>query len=348
MKKIITVIGARPQFVKSGPLSNELRKQFQEVIVHSGQHYDANLSEIILRDIGSPKPDYFLKTEGSTHATQTASILRSTEKVFIDEKPDAVIVFGDTNTTLAATIAAAKLGIKIVHVEAGLRSFNREMPEEINRIATDSLSDILFAPTEVALQHLKNEGLEAKSFMTGDIMVDSVKTVSSTIDETILAEWKLQNDNYYLLTMHRPYNVDNKENLLRILNDLAQLDAEVVFPAHPRTLKVLGDTILPESIKVIEPQGYVKFTGLQKYAKKIVTDSGGVQKEAYIHEKPCITLRTETEWVETVEAGWNLLLPPVESDLATKIQTFTPPKSHPDLYGSNIAKRMVKILAENI
>ncbi len=348
MRKIVTVIGARPQFVKSGPLSKELRKKFKEVIVHSGQHYDANLSDIILRDIGSPKPDYFLKTEGATHATQTATILKNTEEVFLIEKPDAILVFGDTNTTLAAAIAASKLGIKIIHVEAGLRSFNKSMPEEINRIVTDRISDILFAPTIIAFEHLRREGLAENAYMTGDIMVDSVKTVSSMVDESILHEWDLQAGDYYLLTLHRPYNVDNKENLLNILNDLAKLDSKVVFPAHPRTQKVLGEERLPSNVKLIQPQGYVKFNGLQKYAKKIITDSGGVQKEAYLHNKPCITLRTETEWVETVEIGWNLLLPPIEGDLATKIKAFEPPTEHPNLYGTEIAKGMVKILTETI
>ncbi|MDP8232043.1 MAG: UDP-N-acetylglucosamine 2-epimerase (non-hydrolyzing) [Candidatus Zophobacter franzmannii] len=348
MKKVITVIGARPQFVKSGPLSKALRKHFQEIIVHSGQHYDANLSENILRDIGSPKPDYFLKTIGSTHGAQTASILRATEEVFIKESPDAVIVFGDTNTTLAASIAAVKLGIKLVHVEAGLRSFNKAMPEEINRIATDRISDFLFAPTPIAMKHLTDEGLKDKSYLTGDIMVDSVKSVSGQITKDILNAWQLEENKYYLLTMHRPYNVDNKENLLRILADLATLPYPIVFPIHPRTKKVLAGTDISPNIKLIEPQGYVNFTGLLKYSHKMITDSGGVQKEAYIQKKPCITLRTETEWVGTIDAGWNLLLPPENGDLSEAITAFNPSGSHPDLFGVDVADKMVQILLDSL
>ncbi|MBN2830480.1 MAG: UDP-N-acetylglucosamine 2-epimerase, partial [Candidatus Cloacimonetes bacterium] len=196
--------------MKSGPLSRALRKHFKEVIVHSGQHYDINLSDNILRDIGLPKPDYLLKVEGSNHGAQTASILRSTEEVFVKESPEAVIVFGDTNTTLAASLAAVKLGIKLVHVEAGLRSFNRTMPEEINRIVTDRISDFLFAPTPIAMEHLKREGMEDKSYLTGDIMVDSILSVSEFINADVLQEWGLVAESYYLLTLHRPYNVDNK------------------------------------------------------------------------------------------------------------------------------------------
>lgn len=342
--KIISIVGARPQFIKLAPLSREIRKFHKEIIIHTGQHFDLEMSDIFFNELNINRPDYNLHINGGTHGEQTGNMLISIEKILIKEKPDLIIVFGDTNSTLAGTLASSKLGIKILHVEAGLRSFNKSMPEEINRIVSDHLSDYLFVPTSTAMKNLINEGLSQKSYLTGDIMVDSLNYAKS-----IVFSQKIENNlgKYFLLTLHRPYNVDDINKLSKILKLLGHLSIKVVFPVHPRTKKLIeqNNIIINSNIKLINPLGYLDFIKLALNSEKIITDSGGIQKEAYILEKPCITLRTETEWVETVEAGWNLLLNvEKESEIVDKILKFKTPHNHPELFGFNVAEKMVSII----
>jgi UDP-GlcNAc3NAcA epimerase len=345
--RIFSIVGARPQFIKLAPLSAALRKDHKEIIVHTGQHYDDAMSENIFRDLGIQKPDFNLGIGSGSHAEQTGKMLIELEKVFISGKPDLVIVFGDTNSTLAGALAASKLLIPVIHIEAGLRSFNRKMPEEINRIVADSVSDLLFAPTGTAMNHLKKEGLEDKSHLTGDIMVDTLNwnLPVALKKSTILHDLQLTVGEYFLLTLHRPYNVDNPAILSHIIEVLSKSGERIVFPVHPRTQKILK-SLKPDlnNIQITEPAGYLDFIALEYYSKKILTDSGGIQKEAYILKKPCITLRTETEWTETVDDGWNLLIDPSEKSFWDKIESFEPVGEPGNVFGDNVTKKMVNII----
>lgn len=264
------------------------------------------------------------------------------------EKPSLLIIFGDTNSTLAGALVATKLNIPVVHVEAGLRSFNKTMPEETNRVVADHVSDYLFAPTQTAMNNLKDENLAKKSYFTGDIMVDShALAVNKSEGRDFSPAINIDQKNYYLLTLHRPYNVDNPSILKSIFKELSMLDKQILFPVHPRTRKIIEENTIeiPSNLKMLKPVGYLDFVKLQVNAHKIITDSGGIQKEAYILKKPCITLRSETEWVETVDAGWNLLINPCrESGYAQKIINFRPPNIYPQLYGKNVASGMSEII----
>ncbi len=345
--KVFSIVGARPQFIKLAPLSTGLAPFHEEYIVHTGQHYDYAMSEKIFRDLGIRKPDIHLEIGSGSQASQTGKMMIALEEAMLTQKPNMVIVFGDTNSTLAGAIAAAKLNIPIIHIEAGLRSYNKSMPEEINRIATDHVSKYLFAPTPTAMKILKSEGLEKNSYLTGDIMVDTIKNnlAIALKKSTIIYDLKLEDKRYNLLTLHRNYNVDNTDVLEHLLDQLGQLEEKVVFPVHPRTKKMLPATYcVPRNIEMIEPQGYLDFIVLEYYSKRIITDSGGIQKEAYIQCKPCITLRTETEWVETVEEGWNLLINPGNKDIALQIVDFEPPQEQKEVFGSNVSEKMVRIL----
>ncbi|MCF8370333.1 MAG: UDP-N-acetylglucosamine 2-epimerase (non-hydrolyzing) [Bacteroidales bacterium] len=346
-KKIISVVGARPQFIKLAPLSEKLSLYHEEIILHTGQHYDKQMSDSFFEDLKIKKPKYNLNIGSGNHGAQTGRMMEEIENILLKEKPDMIIVFGDTNSTLAGALAAAKLHIKVLHIEAGLRSYNRSMPEEINRIATDHVSDFLFAPTQTAMDILKKEGLADKSFLTGDIMIDTVNRNISFAEQK--ADPKLLSDiqgEFYLVTLHRPYNVDRPEVLSKIMETLAALDHDVIFPVHPRTRKMIAQFNIPSNHKIhlIDPCGYLDFLYLQSKSKKIITDSGGIQKEAYTLKKPCITLRPETEWVETVKEGWNLLMNP-ETDLdAQKIIDFIPRKEQSNIFGSEVTQSMVEII----
>jgi UDP-N-acetylglucosamine 2-epimerase len=346
--KIVTVVGARPQFIKLSPLSRELRKISDEKLVHTGQHFDKEMSKLFFDELRIPKPDYNLEINGGNHGEQTGRMLSEIEKILIKEKPDGVIVFGDTNSTIAGALAASKLGIKLFHVESGLRSFNKAMPEEINRIVADHVSDYLFAPTDTAMYNLKKEGLEAKTFLTGDIMVDSLKEAKKASDPVqVLKKYGLKEKNYYLCTLHRPYNVDNPKKLQSLIAILGGVSKTVIFPVHPRTQAMLHKYKIgiPQNVKVLKPLGYIDFVSLESKSYKIITDSGGIQKEAYILKKPCITLRSETEWVETVASGWNILVDAADQKLAVEqIESFTHPRTYNRIFGQNVARAMVAII----
>ncbi len=348
MKKILSVVGARPQFIKLAPLSESLRGKFKEIIVHTGQHYDSNLSKLFFKELQISEPVYNLGIGSASHAVQTGEMLIALEKVYINEKPDLVIVFGDTNSTLAGALSAVKMSIPLLHLEAGLRSYKREMPEEINRIVADHLSDFLFAPTKTAIKNLENEGLKEKSFLTGDIMVDSLKNKLSygLNNSNILKELNIKNDDYILLTLHRPYNVDNPDKLSKLLNLLSHIKTKIVFPIHPRTQKIISKYNIKaaKNIILIEPVGYLDFICLEKNSLKIITDSGGIQKEAYILGKPCITIRPETEWVETVRDGWNILLNTDSEDFIEMINNFEPVTEQTEIFGDNVVDKMVRLI----
>ena len=346
--KIFSIVGARPQFIKLAPLSRALAGLHEEYIVHTGQHYDYAMSEKIFIDLDIRKPDIHLEIGTASQAAQTGEMMTKIEAAMIEKKPDCVIVFGDTNSTLAGVLAASKLNIPIVHIEAGLRSYNRSMPEEVNRIVADHISKYLFAPTATAIKNLKEEGLAKISYLTGDIMVDTMKdNLEIALKKSdIINDLQLQNKGFNLLTLHRNYNVDNTEILENILNQLQELNEKIIFPVHPRTRKMLAQNYtIPANIQVIEPQGYIDFIVLENFAKRIITDSGGIQKEAYILKKPCITLRTETEWVETVEEKWNLLVHPSDKFISSKIFNFKTPQHQNDIFGKDVTDKMIKLIS---
>ena len=325
MKKIVTVLGARPQFIKASVVSNAMRQsvQLQEVLVHTGQHFDANMSDVFFEELGMHKPDHFLDIHGGGHGAMTGRMLEQVEKVLLSEKPDAVLVYGDTNSTLAGALAAAKLHIPVAHVEAGLRSFNMAMPEEVNRILTDRISRWLFTPTAAASAHLEREGVQATQIEeVGDVMYDVALHHGSRVDASsrVLAVLGLDPGSYVLATVHRAENTDDQQRLLAIVDGLQAVAKRipVVWPLHPRTRGVLQRMGrlqgLSPYVHLIDPVGYLDMVQLEKYAAVIATDSGGVQKEAFFYRVPCVTLRDETEWVELVDAGWNRLVTPRSAD----------------------------------
>lgn len=319
MIKITTVVGARPQFVKAAAISREIRDNFsetvREVIVHTGQHHDENMSQVFFDQLDIPRPDFNLEIAGGRHGEMTGRMLGSLESVFVDQKPDWVLVYGDTNSTLAGALAAAKLHIPVAHVEAGLRSFNMRMPEEINRILTDRVSSLLFCPTETAVKNLRNEGMAAGIHQVGDVMFDVAMFYGERAREesTALTDWKLAEKGFALATCHRAENTDDPERLEAILAALAQIAQEkmpVVLPLHPRTrnkVSEFGFGHYLERLVTTGPLGFLDMIAVEQSAQVILTDSGGVQKEAFFFEVPCVTMREETEWVETVELGWNTL-----------------------------------------
>jgi len=308
--KIVTVLGARPQFIKAAPLSEALSKKHEEKIVHTGQHYDYQMSDVFFEELGIPKPDYFLGVGSKQHGAQTGEMLTGVEEVLLKEKPDWVLVYGDTNSTLAGALAAAKLHIPIAHVEAGLRSYNRRMPEEVNRVLTDHISSLLFCPTDQAVKNLAQEGLTEGVVRTGDVMADALYYHAKRAEERNIAEnLRYKRKSYLLATVHRAENTDDPSRLEEIIGAFAKIDGQIVLPLHPRTKKLLlgCQMSIPENVEIIEPVGYLEMILLEKDAELILTDSGGVQKEAYLWQVPCVTLRDETEWVETVHTGWNTL-----------------------------------------
>lgn len=346
--KILTIAGTRPQLVKVAPVSRALRQHVTEVLLNTGQHYDYNMAGVFFDELNIPKPDYDLGIGSASHGKQTGDMLIAIEEVILKEGPDAVLVYGDTNSTLAGALAASKLHIPLIHIEAGLRSFNKRMPEEINRIMTDHVSSLLFPPSETAVQNLENENIIKNVINVGDVMYDAVVYNTAIAEEKYnLDAFGVKKKEYILATIHRADNTDSKETLTAIFEAFSKLDETVILPLHPRTkhkLDLYGLSKLTgagSNLKVIEPISYLEMLLLEKNAKAIVTDSGGVQKEAYFAKVPCLTLRPETEWVETVQAGCNRLVDPLREDLAAIIQDFQPDDYSKLLYGDGRAAEKI-------
>ncbi len=316
--RILTVVGARPQFVKMAPVSRALAAAgIRETVAHTGQHYDEGMGGVFFRELGIREPDHHLKVGSGPHGRQTAAMLEKVEEVLLADRPDAVLVYGDTNSTLAGALAAVKLHIPVAHVEAGPRTGDRSMPEEVNRLAVDHVSDLLFAPTPEAMEHLRREGLADRSRLVGDVMVDGLVEASQRAakESDVLRRLGLEERGYVLATIHRADNTDDGRRLAGIVKGLQSLDRPVVFPVHPRTRKAMAQArIVPDGrVRLTEPVGYLDMVRLESSAQAIVTDSGGVQKEAYLLQVPCVTVQRVTAWPETVRSGWNRL---VEADPA--------------------------------
>ncbi len=349
--KVVTIVGARPQFIKAAPVSRILRQQHTEILVHTGQHYDDNMSAIFFDELDIPEPDYNLGIGSGSHGAQTGAMLAGIEQVLVKEQPDWLLVYGDTNSTLAGALAAAKLHIKVAHVEAGLRSFNRVMPEEINRVVADHLSDLLLCPSQVAADNLKAEGITRGVHVVGDVMADALAygIERSQGRSQILQRLGLAAKKYLLVTVHRAENTDDHERLANILSALSSLTEIVVFPMHPRTREVIRSRQLgvPSNVRVIDPVGHLDILQLEANADAIMTDSGGMQKEAYWLGVRCITLRTETEWTETVEAGWNWLVGTDPNLILAAVTEWFPTGERPEIYGDgNAAEKISAIMKE--
>ena len=345
---MLSIVGARPQFIKAAPVGRALAEAgINEVLLHTGQHYDPQMSEVFFTELGIQEPDYNLGVGSGSHGAQTAAMLTGIEEVLLRERPDWLLIYGDTNSTLAGALAAAKLGVRVAHVEAGLRSYNRAMPEEINRVVADSLSTLLFCPTEVAVENLAREGITEGVHIVGDVMYDAVLWAAERADDGILAKLGVQDKGYILATIHRASNTDDPGNLRGIMTALEQACAPVIFPAHPRTRKALeahGANPGPNVI-LTEPVSYVEMLALEKHAQAIVTDSGGVQKEALWLGVPCITARDETEWVETVECGWNTLTGADPERILAALAAPKPGTAPPSIYGDgHAAVRIAEII----
>jgi len=337
--KVVSIVGVRPNFVKLAALSNFLDSNYKHVIVHTGQHYDYELSEAFFKCLELPIPHYNLGVGSKSHGYQLGEMIKRIEKVLLEEKPDLIIVYGDANSTLAGALGAVKLHMKIAHVEAGYRSYDKNMPEEVNRVLTDQVSDLLFAPTKTTVDNLRRENVHGNVYLTGDVMVDVLLTYKDTADckSEILGELGVSPRSYVLVTFHRESNTRNRERIIRIVQALSSLGREftLVFPMHPRTKNALERFGLfdkladSDKILITLPLNYLDFVKLEKNAKRIVTDSGGVQKEAYILGVPCITLRNTTGCVETVQEGWNKLVDVNVEELMANARSFNPKSGSP-------------------
>lgn len=339
--RVATVIGARPQFIKASVVSEALREFHDEILINTGQHYDFNMADIFFDELQIPKPDYNLCIGSGNHGFQTGQMLIKLEEIYLKEKPDIVMVYGDTNSTLAGALCASKLLIPVVHIEAGVRSFNKSMPEEQNRILTDHISDVLFVPTVSAEKSLLLEGIAKQVYNVGDVMLDSMIRFKKLAEKqsSITEKLSCSANNYILATIHRAENTNNTDRLKRIVEALNESGETIVLPLHPRTKKYIESygIAFGEKIKVINPVGYLDMVKLEMDSKRILTDSGGVQKEAYFMKKPCITVRDETEWVETVEAGWNVVVGTDKDKIIEAIRNYTPVKVYSSLFGDGKA-----------
>lgn len=348
--KILTVIGARPQFIKAAPVSRVLREKHTELIIHTGQHYDPNMSDIFFEELNIPKPDYHLAVGSGSHGKQTGEMLEKIEEIVLKEEPDYLLVYGDTNSTLAGALVAAKLHVPVIHIEAGLRSFNKKMPEEINRIMTDHVSEFLFCPTDTAVKNLKDENITRHVYNIGDVMYDAVLYNRTLAEEKshVLEQNGLEKNGYHLITIHRAENTDDVQNMNNILEAFSKIDTLKIWPIHPRTKHKLADygidlSTIP-NLKIIDPVGYLDMLTLEANAKKIVTDSGGVQKEAYFMQVPCVTVREQTEWVETLESEANILVGTDVDKLVSAVEKKVTPV-YKDVFGDGkAAAKIVEIL----
>ena len=353
-RKILSVVGARPQFIKASPVTKALREKFDEVLVHTGQHYDPDMSDVFFEELDIPRPDFSLGVGSKSHAAQTGGIMERLEEVLAREKPGLVLVYGDTNSTLAGALTAAKLNVPLAHVEAGLRSFDMAMPEEVNRVVTDRVSTLLFAPTPTAVANLKAEGIREGVHLVGDVMVDALMEHAEKAERTssLMDQLGLAPRQFVVATVHRAANTDEHENLSRIVDILCSSPVQVVFPVHPRTKEALKrhglEVRLSSARQVLlaPPLGYLDMLQLEKNARAVLTDSGGMQKEAYILGTPCITLRNETEWVETVEDGWNLLVGTEVQRASDALAHFQPASPRTDRFGTGDASRRIVVVLE--
>ncbi|MGB2903713.1 MAG: UDP-N-acetylglucosamine 2-epimerase (non-hydrolyzing) [Candidatus Dechloromonas phosphoritropha] len=352
MIKIVTIVGARPQFIKAAAVSRAIRNEFahqvSEVLVHTGQHYDANMSEVFFEELGIPHPKYNLEISGGQHGAMTGRMLEAVEKVLLDEKPAWVLIYGDTNSTLAGALAAVKLHIPVAHVEAGLRSFTMRMPEEVNRIVSDRVSTLLFCPTETAVRNLANEGIVTGVHNVGDVMYDVALYYREQAkrQSTVLGDFGLTSGGFALATCHRAENTDDPKRLSEIVSALAEISRQmpVVLPLHPRTRKLIADNGLEGtlgSVIVADPIPFLDMVALEQAARVILTDSGGVQKEAFFYGVPCVTMRDETEWVETVELGWNKVVGAGYQRILDAVQNLTEGVTCTSPYGDGAATRHI-------
>lgn len=350
-QRVVTIVGARPQFVKAAAVSRVLRGRFDEVLIHTGQHYDDRMSAVFFEELGIPEPDVNLGVGSGSHGAQTAAMLAGIERVLLEACPAWALVYGDTNSTLAGALAAAKLHIPVAHVEAGLRSFNRAMPEEINRVLTDHAADLLLCPSETAVANLAREGITRGVALVGDVMADALAQAARMAEgrSDALERLGLKQGGFLLVTVHRAENTDDPIRLRGILAALDALGEPLVFPVHPRTRRVLDALGYnpPRHIVLTEPVGYLDMVRLEQAARAILTDSGGVQKEAYWLGVPCVTLRDETEWVETVAAGWNTLAGADSARIVAAVHHLAPPTARPPLYGDGQAAERVVAALEN-
>jgi UDP-GlcNAc3NAcA epimerase len=349
--KIISIVGARPEFIQATPVSRALRAMppHREILVHTGQHYDYLMSQVFFDELGAPTPDYNLEVGSGSHAQQTAEILVRLETVLLNEQPNLVIIRGDTNSTLAGALVASKLHIPVAHIEAGERSFDRRMPEEINRLVADRLANLHFCVSHTAIQHLQAEGITDSVYWVGDVMLDALRYNQPIArrQSSVLARLELKPGVYSLVTVHRAANTDDPARMRQIVQALNRVTETVVFPAHPRARKVLAEINLPLAahVHVIDPVGYFDMMMLEENARLIATDSGGVQREAYFLGRPCLTLREETEWTETVTVGWNKLVGADPEQILDAWFNFAPPPDQPPIFGDGTAgKRIVEIL----
>jgi len=340
--KVVTIVGARPQFIKAAAVSRVLRKHHEEILVHTGQHYDYEMSGIFFDGLDIPAPDHNLAVGSGSHGAQTAAMLEAIEKVLLKEEPDYVLIYGDTNSTLAGALAAAKLKVPIAHVEAGLRSFNRSMPEEINRVVADHLCNLFFCPSDTAVRNLAAESITHNVHVVGDVMLDILNWARQRLliqPSGIRDRLGLKAGDYLLATVHRSENTDDPAQFLAILKAFNSMNETIVFPIHPRARKLVADrayTIEPH-VRLIDPVAYLDMVALIEGARLLMTDSGGLQKEAYWMGVPGITMRRETEWVETVEAGWNILVGSDPQKITDAVQSFAPRSVRPPLYGDGFA-----------
>lgn len=351
--KVMTVVGARPEFIQTAPVTHALRRRATDVLVHTGQHYDDNMSDVFFRDLGIPKPEINLGVGSGSHARQTGEMLVALEKTIEQEKPDWVLVFGDTNSTIAAALAAAKIHVPVAHIEAGLRSYDRKMPEEINRVMTDHLSSVLFPPTDVAVRNLEREGICEGVVLVGDVRVDVVLGMVERSRErqpALLEQTQLQpGEPFALATIHRASNTDDETRLRDIVHTFSTIDLPVVLPVHPRLRKMMGQSGLnfSDNVRAIDPVGFVDMVALLDACEIVITDSGGLQKEAYMLCRPAVTVRDTTEWVETVNSGWNRLCEPEPDQFKAAVAAAraAPPAEHPDFYGTfGVSERIVDAL----
>jgi UDP-GlcNAc3NAcA epimerase len=344
--RVVTILGARPQFIKAALLSQLIRNDHQEFLIHTGQHFDAQMSDVFFRELGLPAPDVNLGIGGGPNYEQVSRMVQGLSQLLAEQRPDWVLVYGDTNSTLAGALSARFLDVPLAHVEAGLRSYNREMPEETNRVLADHLSDALFCPSQTAVANLEREVIAEKTFMVVDVMIDVLLHFRPHVDESLLDRLGVEKKRYRLATIHRAGNTDDPCILTQIINSFNQLDDQpLILPVHPRLRNAIREVTaqLAGHVKRIEPVGYLDMICLTSNASLVLTDSGGLQKEAYALEVPCVTIRDETEWIETIETGWNRLGGTQTRTImaAVEVAGASKPPTHPDLYGDGTASQRI-------